>query len=202
MNPEKYNTSCQSNFWKTIFRVETEYLAENLKNSKNVVSIGCGPAIIEQALSNNGFNLTGVDISGEILKLAPDNIKKIVSKAEYLPFNYFSFDAAIYIASLQFIQDYKKSIEEAYSILKPGGKIIVILLNPQSAFFKKKLLEPDSYINMIKHQDIETIQYMIAEKFDVVSEYMIGVDDNSIYESQNQDEAILFTIRGTKKKNF
>ena len=105
---KKYFKSCQSEFWKEIFRKETEYILMELEGYENILSVGCGPALIEQVLQENGFNVTGLDVSKEALGSAPDSIRIVVGSAEDMEFNNTSFDAAIYVASLQFINDYKK----------------------------------------------------------------------------------------------
>jgi len=44
---KKYVETCREGFWQNIFRYETEYLVAHLKNCHDVLSVGCGPAIIE-----------------------------------------------------------------------------------------------------------------------------------------------------------
>ena len=81
-NMEKYLQSCKSEFWKKVFKAELDYIADYLKDVKNVLSVGCGPAIIETGLAEYGFNITGLDISKEALDQAPDNIRTVVGSAE------------------------------------------------------------------------------------------------------------------------
>ncbi|MBN1156629.1 hypothetical protein JXA85_03375, partial [Candidatus Woesearchaeota archaeon] len=56
----QYLKSCQTKFWKQVFEKELEYLLKELQGCKDILSVGCGPAIIEKGLQENGFNITGL----------------------------------------------------------------------------------------------------------------------------------------------
>jgi len=197
---KRYVETCREAFWQNIFRFETEYLISRLKNCRDVLSVGCGPAIIEGRLSGHGFNVTGLDISREALKCAPDSVRTFAGRAEEMPFTESSFDAVIYVASLQFIEDYQKALQQSFVVLKHEGRIIVMLLNPQSDFFKERLLEPDSYVNLIRHIDLNEIEKAVEELFTVQTEYILGVRDENIFESREPYEAALYVIVGKKKR--
>jgi len=196
---KKYVETCREAFWQNIFRFETEYLVSRLKHCRDVLSVGCGPAIIEGKLSEYGFNMTGLDISREALKCVPDNVRTFTGRAEDMSFAKSSFDAVIYVASLQFIEDYQKALQRSFAVLKSKGKIIVMLLNPQSDFFKKRRLEPDSYINLIRHTNLNEMEKVIEELFTVQTEYILGVRGENIFESKAPNEAALYVIIGKKR---
>ena len=195
---ENYLKSCKTEFWKKVFKAELRYILRELKGTKDVLSVGCGPAIIEAGLSKHGFNVTGLDISKEALDQAPDNIRTIVGSAENMDFADSSFDAAIYIASLQFIEKYKEAIKQTVRVLRPGGKLLAIVLNPESDFFKEKTRNPTSYVNKIKHTDLKEIETTIAEHFSVQTEFFLGIRGQEIFESQQPDLASLYVIKGKK----
>ena len=107
---EKYLQSCNTEFWRYVFKAELEYALRELQGTKDVLSIGCGPSIIEAGLAEHDFNVTGLDISKEALDQAPDRIRTVTGKAESMDFASQSFDAVIYVASIQFIERYKEAI--------------------------------------------------------------------------------------------
>ncbi len=195
---KKYIETCQETFWQNIFRFEAKYLVSSLENCHNVLSVGCGPAIIEGKLGEYGFNVTGLDVSAEALKCAPDSVRKFAGRAEEMPFAESSFDAVIYVASLQFIEDYRKALQQSFKVLRTEGRIIVMLLNPQSNFFKQRRLEPDSYVNLIRHTDLCEIEDALGKFFDIKTEYILGVRDEKIFVSKSPDEAALYVIVGKK----
>jgi ubiquinone/menaquinone biosynthesis C-methylase UbiE len=197
---QTYLQSCRTEFWQKVFRAELEYLLQHLKGSREVLSVGCGPAIIESGLSERGFRVTGLDVSEEALACAPDHIRTIAGRAEDMDFPKSSFDAVIYVASLQFIEDYRKAMEKTAQVLRPAGKLIVMLLNPQSAFYKQKAQDPTSYVRKIRHTKLEEIESAIAEHFHIQTEHFMGVRDENIFESREIAEASLYVIKGTPKK--
>ena len=182
---KRYVKICQERFWQNIFQFETEYIIERLQGCRDILSVGCGPAIIEGRLSEHGFNVTGLDISAEALKCAPDSIRKFAGSAESMPFAESSFDAVIYVASLQFIGDYRKALRQTLNVLRPNGRIILMLLNPDSDFFKDRLREPDSYVNLIKHKSLSNIENVVEEFYTVQTEYILGVEGDRIFKSNN-----------------
>jgi ubiquinone/menaquinone biosynthesis C-methylase UbiE len=114
-----------------------------------------------------------------------------------MPFPANSFDAAIYVVSLQFIEAYHEAIRKTASVLKPGGNLIVMLLNPESSFFKAKQLEPVSYIRKIRHTDLQTIEQTLSSYFNIQSEYFLGIQGTSIFASSDPADSALYIIRGS-----
>lgn len=198
---QKYLQSCRTEFWQKVFQTEIDYLLRRLEGCSDVLSVGCGPAMIESALSERGFCVTGLDISREALACAPDTIREIIGRAEDMSFRESTFDAAIFVASMQFIEDYRKAIENTAHVLRPTGRIIVMLLNPQSVFFKEKVANPDSYVRKIKHTNLKEIESAIAEHFHIQTEYFMGIRDGCIIESREPGEAILYIISGQCKNS-
>ena len=197
---EKYLKSCKTEFWKKVFKAELEYILHELKGAKDILSVGCGPAIIEAGLAEHGFNVTGLDISREALNQAPDSIRTVIGSAENMDFEDCSFDAVIYIASLQFIENYKQAIKHTTRVIRPNGKLLVMLINPESEFFKEKTMEPTSYVNKIKHTDLTEIEKQIARFFSIQTEYFLGIKGQDMLETRNPNLATLYVIKGTKKQ--
>ncbi len=198
---EQYLRACKSQFWKMVFRAELDYILRQLSDAKDVLSVGCGPAIIEAGLAELGFSVTGLDISKEALEQAPDSIRTITGSAEKMEFSDGSFDAVIYVASMQFIERYKQAVKETARVLRLGGKLLVILLNPQSEFFKERFQNQDSYVNRIKHINPKEIEEAIAEYFSIETEYFLGIKGTETFRTQAPDSAALYVIKGKKRES-
>lgn len=196
---DKYLQSCKTEFWKKVFEAELDYILQELRGAKDVLSVGCGPAIIEAGLSEHGFNVTGLDISKEVLGQVPNGVRTVVGSAENMDFVDSCFDVVIYVASVQFIEKYQEAIKQAARVLRAGGKLLVMLLNPESEFFREKAGVPASYVNRIKHTNLEEIERTIAEYFSVKIEYFLGIKDGVIFQSQNPNLASLYVVKGQKK---
>lgn len=198
---EQYVKACQTDFWKAVFEAEARYLLEHLAGCEDVLSVGCGPAVIEGALSEHGYRVTGLDVSREALDRAPDSIRTVAASAEEMPFPASSFDAVIYVASLQFIEHYEEAIKQTARVLRPGGRLIVMLLNPESGFFKEKSSDPSSYVRRIRHTDLREIEDVIAQSFDIQTEFFLGIKGDTVIESRNVADAALYVVRGTRKSS-
>lgn len=195
---ERYFESCRKEFWQKVFQLELKYLCEHLEGCHDVLSVGCGPAIIEGELAKRGFNVTGLDVSQEALNCAPDIVRTVAARAEDMPFPESSFDAVIFVVSLEFIEKYRKAIVKARQVLRSNGRLIVMLLNPESDFFKGKISDPNSFVRKIRHPDLNEIENEIAQKFSVRTEYFLGVKGDTIFESRDTANAVLYVIRATK----
>ncbi len=76
----------------------------------------------------NGFNVTGIDISEDMVELAKNkglNVK--VADARELPFVDETFDGILSISTLQWLdeKDMGKVAKEMFRVLKPGGIAVV-----------------------------------------------------------------------------
>ena len=194
---EQYIESCRKNFWQKVFRLESEYLIEHLKGCHDVLSVGCGPATIEGELARRGFNITGLDVSREALNCAPDRVRTIAARAEDMSFPDNSFDAVIFVASLQFIDDYRTALEKSVTVLRSNGRVVIMLLNPASSFFKERHGNPDSYVSKIKHTDLEAIESAAAERYTVRTEYFLYINGNEV-SADGDGAAALYVITGVK----
>ncbi len=47
---ERYLKSCVSDFWQQVFATELDYLLQHLKPEDEILSVGCGPAMLERML--------------------------------------------------------------------------------------------------------------------------------------------------------
>lgn len=194
----RYSESCRKDFWQEVFRAELDYLLRQLGDRQNILSIGCGSAVLEEGLCRHGYHVTGLDISREALKCTSGKIRTVMARAEDMPFPDSSFDAVVLVASLQFVDNVQKVVERSVSVLRPEGMILAMLLNPESAFFKEKLRQPDSYVRRIKHPDLGPIENALSENFHVEAEYFLGVECGMVARSRDPGRSLLYIIRGIK----
>lgn len=196
---DRYLRACQTEFWERVFRVELEIIIEYVHGAEDILSVGCGPAVIEGRMAERGFHVTGLDISPQALALAPHGVKTVAASADRMPFPASSFDVVMFIASLQFMDDYGKALAEATRVLRPKGTLLILLLNTESAFIKDKLRDPDSYMSKIRHTDVREIETAAAKQYHLHGEYALGVKDGSLFASRDAAEAALYVIHGTPK---
>lgn len=107
------------------------------KKVKRILDLGCGAGRHVIYLAQKGFNVWGVDIAGEGIKMTKKLLKKHKLKANLeiidifkrLPYNDNFFDAIISIQTLQHgkLNQIKQAISEIERVLKPGGLLFVTL---------------------------------------------------------------------------
>ena len=99
-----------------------------------VLDLGSGTGAAFQQLQN--FDVTAVDPDENMLQLNEFS-NKVIGGAENLPFPDNSFDS-IYCAFVwRNINEPKKSMDEVYRVLRPGGKFILLdMTRPKNKFLK------------------------------------------------------------------
>ncbi len=195
----RYIESCRKEFWQKVFQLELAFLVNHLTGCREVLSVGCGPAIIEGGLAERGFQVTGLDVSREALDCAPDHVRTVAAPAEEMPFPEESFDAVIYVASLQFIEDYRTALNKSALVLRPNGRILILLLNPESTYFRIKSRDAGSYISKIKHTDLQAIEEAASVHFAAGGEYFLKVEENAVSAGPADAGSVLYILSGLKR---
>ncbi len=121
----------------SIFRPELEMLAKRWQEGRLLnIGSGHGPDFLP---FKDGFQLYGIDFSGEMIKLAcrysrkfgfPVNLQ--VADARRLPFAGETFDWAIAVATYHHLkgrEDQVTALKELKRVLKPGGEAFITVWN-------------------------------------------------------------------------
>jgi len=197
----KFIKFCESDFGKKILEKEAEYIYKELKDCQRILDVGCGIGQFEQKLSD--LNITGLDNSEEMLKEARKRSNKtfVLENAENLPFKDFSFDGILYVTTLEFVENYQKAIQESVRVLEPEGKLVVIMLNPESEYFRTHMKKENSYFRKMKHLDLRGIRDYISKYCQVIKEeYFLGIRGKQIFDSCDKKFASLYAITGESCK--
>ena len=106
---------------------------------KKVLEIGCGIGMDGIEFAKAGADYTGVDLSDQSIRLCKKHFELfsqvgniLNTDAENLPFDDNTFDLVYSWGVLHHIPDMQKSIDEVYRVLKPGGKIAIMIYNKYS----------------------------------------------------------------------
>jgi ubiquinone/menaquinone biosynthesis C-methylase UbiE len=105
---------------------------------KRVLDMACGTGVFSRFLARKGAVVTGIDISGEMLRFArnreqvePLGIKYHRSSASNLEkWENESYDAVVCNMAMMDIPDYRGAISEVSRVLVPGGGFVFSMLHP------------------------------------------------------------------------
>ena len=133
---------------KKVDETEKKVIKSFLEQMKcqHVLEIGCGTGHWTSFFTTNGFEVTGIDVSDEMLKIA--EMKEITgatflkADAHQLPFDDNSFNCIISIAAMEFMNDQPVVWEEIERVLKPQGYFLIGALNQHSQLGKTKDQDP------------------------------------------------------------
>lgn len=111
---------------------------ENFRGKK-LLEIGCGLGTDLLQFARGGAIVTGVDLTQASIDLVKRcfeiyelPVETRVADAERLPFADGTFDAVYSFGVLHHTPDTPQSIREAYRVLKPGGRAIIMLYHRRS----------------------------------------------------------------------
>lgn len=100
-----------------------------------IADLGCGDGYGSYRLFQEGFEVTGLDLSSDMVERANERVDEagisfVQGDLTDLPFDNGSFDAAIAINSLEWTEIPYKGLEEMRRILKQEGRLCIGLLGP------------------------------------------------------------------------
>ena len=103
------------------------------KKGEVIVDLACGQGFFAKEFTKLGSKVIGVDISRELINIAKQDksVEYHVSPADKLDFlQSESVDKVIIILSLQNIENANEVIKEVSRVLKPRGKLFMVLNHP------------------------------------------------------------------------
>jgi ubiquinone/menaquinone biosynthesis C-methylase UbiE len=121
------------------------------KKSELIVDLACGQGFFARELAKSGARIIGIDISPELIEIAKSDksVEYHVSDASRLSFlKDKSTDKVLIVLSLQNIENAGEVIREVCRILKPKGKLFMVLNHPAFRIPKASSWEWDATKNV------------------------------------------------------
>lgn len=104
-----------------------QYAYEYIPKCHNLLDIGCDYGDFSKEYLKKAKKVYAIDPNEKVIKIAKQNNKEVIFKvapAEKLPFPDSFFDVITMTDVFEHVQNEKKTIEEMYRVMKPGGALI------------------------------------------------------------------------------
>jgi ubiquinone/menaquinone biosynthesis C-methylase UbiE len=107
--------------------------------NQSIIDIGCGQGFFSRALRDSGAKVIGIDLAPNLIKVAKEKEEnknsskidyRVLSASSLSGIEDYNFDKAISVLAIQNMDKYREVISEAFRVLKPEGKFIIILNHP------------------------------------------------------------------------
>src|SRR5262249_7426706 len=110
--------------WETVARLLGE-------GNGSLIDVGCGTGAYASGLAALGWDVTGVDISEDMLRRAQARgVRTVQADATTLPFADASFDAAVSIFTNTDVDDLAAVVREIARVLRPGAPLVYLAVHP------------------------------------------------------------------------
>jgi ubiquinone/menaquinone biosynthesis C-methylase UbiE len=130
-----YDRDRTRRYFNFVNDMETGILFDYCKN-KDVLEIGCGTGIILRKIQKVVRFGIGVDLSGEMLKIAySKDLEVVQGDVVNLPFEDETFDVTFSFKVLSHVPEIEKAISEISRVTKKHGVMILEFYNPLSFKF-------------------------------------------------------------------
>jgi ubiquinone/menaquinone biosynthesis C-methylase UbiE len=155
-----------------IDEVETRLAFSMFKAEKGmkVLDVGCGTGNFSVKLAQEGCQITGIDISEEMLKIAREKASKNhdlsmefkLMDVNQLDFDDATFDAVFSMTAFEFIKEPAHGYAEMFRVLKPGGQLLIGVIRKDSNwgeyYIEKAKSKPDSVFYFANMQSLEQMK--------------------------------------------
>ena len=114
----------ESETWETLVRLLGDA-------SGALIDVGCGTGSYAAALAEQGWDVTGVDVSEDMLRRAEaKGVHAVQANAASLPFEDGSFEAAISVFTHTDLDDFSGVVAEIARVLRPGAPFVYVGAHP------------------------------------------------------------------------
>jgi ubiquinone/menaquinone biosynthesis C-methylase UbiE len=96
-----------------------------------LLDVGCGTGAYAAPLAERGWDVTGVDVSEDMLRRAgAKGVHAVHADATALPFETGSFDAAFSVFTSTDVDDLAAVLSEIVRVLRPGAPLVYVAVHP------------------------------------------------------------------------
>lgn len=135
-----------------------------------VLDLGCGTGIYAIDLALMGLQVTGLDISAEMLAVAREKASRVKLPVAFkqadigqIDFGHEAYDKVISVSAMEFFPDPAAILRRAYQAVKPGGRMVFATIGADSSWsmLYKRLALADPG-NLFNHATFYTAEQLMA----------------------------------------
>ncbi|MFP5291285.1 MAG: class I SAM-dependent methyltransferase, partial [Actinomycetes bacterium] len=102
---------------------------------RRILDAGCGSGPLIAELGERGASVAGFDASPEMIRLARDRLGdeadlRVADLTRPLPYDDGTFDDAVAMLVLHYLEDWSRPLAELRRVLRPGGRLVVVVNHP------------------------------------------------------------------------
>jgi ubiquinone/menaquinone biosynthesis C-methylase UbiE len=165
----------QMNFFdRVLFAGGREWACSRAEGQVLEIAVGTGRNLPHH---RDDIELTGIELSPEMLAIAQQRAKELgreadlrIGDAQDLEFPDASFDSVVCTLALCTIPDDRAAVAEAYRVLRPGGRLLLLehVRSPAAPVrLVQRMLEPLTIRFEADHLTREPLDHLAAEGFEV-----------------------------------
>jgi ubiquinone/menaquinone biosynthesis C-methylase UbiE len=146
--PQRYDAWFETPIGRLVKRYEAEVILELLepRPGERILDAGCGTGLFTADFLDHGAYVVGLDLSLSMLRRGIQRGKGrpflgLAADMRFLPFVDESFDKAVSVTTIEFIEDARGAVEELFRVTRPGGIVVVATLNSLSPWAQRRRME-------------------------------------------------------------
>lgn len=151
-------------------------LQEKKINQINILDCGCGAGILSESLANLGAQVTGLDLSPEVIEVAKNhaqqnslNIKYFASELkDFKKQNKLEFDAIVCLEMLEHVENPESILQDLSVLLKKNGLLFLSTINRNWTSFAKAIVVGEYITNIIPKGTHHYYEFIKPNELDAV----------------------------------
>lgn len=170
------------------------FFNKHIPKEGHVVDLGCGSGYGTYLLKKSGYDVSGIDLSEEMIRLAKENLAEMkisfqTGNVDALPFSDQSISSFLMINVIEWTKDPLHTLNELKRVLKPGGHLCVGILGATSGPransyprlrkepFLMNTMMPWELFQLAKENEFELVAQEFIHKKDVTTDLANQLDD-------------------------
>ena len=146
--PEAYDRWFTTPIGALVKKYEGELIQDLLRPAQGevILDAGCGTGGFTSDMVSSGSDVIGLDISLPMIRRARQKIRGrhfqvVAGDLLRLPFPENSFDKAVSVTTLEFIEDAAGAFQELFRVTRKGGCVVAATLNSRSPWAARRRAE-------------------------------------------------------------